>query len=177
MTEIWKDVKDYEGFYQVSNLGRVKSLDRFDRIHHHWKGKMLKLAMSRGGYLAVELNKNGKASKKSVHRLVAEVFVPNPLNKSMVNHLDGIKTHNTPDNLEWCTDSENKYHAYRNGLNKGPRGELQGSHKLTWDDIHYIREHYKPKDKQYSTGALGKKFNVRPSTIYKIITYQRWREE
>ena len=100
MEEIWKDVTNYEGLYQVSNLGRVKSLG-FDKWH---KGRILKQSFDgKGKYLFVGLHKNGETKQKNVHRLVAETFIPNPNNLPCVNHINEIKTDNRASNLEWCT--------------------------------------------------------------------------
>ena len=107
--ELWKDVKDYEGLYQVSTLGRVRRLDKYidvkisnvDKVLK--RGKILKPAYDKGGYLRVSLCKNGKKTNFGVHRLVAEAFIPNPLNLPVINHKDEDKTNNYPYNLEWCT--------------------------------------------------------------------------
>ena len=105
MTEIWKDVKGYEGVYQVSNFGRVKRVTT---------GRILKGGKDKYGYLIVNLYKNSVGSIKTIHRLVAEAFIPNPENKPQVNHVDENKTNNSLDNLEWMTAKENTNHGTRN---------------------------------------------------------------
>lgn len=105
MEEIWKDIKDYEGLYQVSNLGRVKSL---------YTNRILNPMKHTKGYLRVRLYKNSVASNQRIHRLVAEAFIPNPENKPQVNHIDENKTNNRVDNLEWVTNKENCNHGTRN---------------------------------------------------------------
>jgi hypothetical protein len=105
--EIWKDIKGYEGIYQISNLGRVKSLPRWVRNRsgkYITKEKILAPIKTRKGYLNVHLQSKGY----SVHRLVAKAFIPNPLNLPQVNHKDENKENNSVNNLEWCT---NKYNA------------------------------------------------------------------
>ena len=111
MKEIWKDYKNYEGLYQVSNLGRMRSLDRWVNSKNgsmqFRKGRILKLGNNKQGYLSVNLCKNNKIKTYLVHRIIAEVFLPNPDNLPQVNHKDEDKTNNSVDNLEWCTQSYN----------------------------------------------------------------------
>lgn len=108
MKEIWKDIKGYEGKYQVSNLGNVKSLERFDKYNRYVKEKILIPRKHTGGYLRVGLSRKDFY----IHRLVAEAFIPNLKNKKYINHIDGDKTNNNINNLEWCTANENMQHAY-----------------------------------------------------------------
>lgn len=112
MKEIWKNIDGYDGKYQVSNLGNVKSY------------KNLKKELCKNGYLRVTLYKEGKAKRFLVHRLVANTFLENKSNKPQVNHIDGNKTNNQINNLEWVTSSENNKHAHKIGLNKGSYGML-----------------------------------------------------
>ena len=120
MEEIWKDIKGYEGLYQVSNLGRVKSLERKVRNGEHTyriiSEKILKLDNLYDGYLGIGLYISRKQHYFKVHRLVAESFIPNPENKLEVNHIDGNKTNNNAENLEWVTRIENMRHAAANNL-------------------------------------------------------------
>ena len=105
--EIWKDIVGYDGKYQVSNLGRVKN------SYNH----VMTIILDKDGYCQVSLRKtNGNACLKRLHRLVASAFIPNIENKKYVNHIDGNKKNNNVQNLEWCTNSENIYHAYKIGL-------------------------------------------------------------
>lgn len=114
MEEIWKPIKGYEGLYEVSNLGRVKSLKRF----YHTREQILKNKLTENGYYRTELSKNGKRKLIGTHRIVAQTFIPNDMNKEEVNHKDGNKLNNCVDNLEWCSHSENTIHAYKLGLKK-----------------------------------------------------------
>lgn len=115
MNELWKDIKDYEGFYQVSNLGRVRSLKRIDNNNHPVKERILATGKKENGYLIVTLWKNGKGKTFMVHRLVAKTFIPNPMKYNSVNHKDEIKSNNCIKNLEWCT---HKYNINYNDLHK-----------------------------------------------------------
>ena len=109
--EIWKDIKDFEGFYQVSNMGQVRSVDReyWNRSGSlvHRKGMLLAISYSREGYPVVQLSKDGKKYYSKVHRLVAEAFIPNPNNLPAVNHKNEIKHDNRVENLEWITIEDN----------------------------------------------------------------------
>ena len=106
--EVWRDIENYEGLYQISNFGRVKSL-------HYEREKILKLSNAKDGYLQITLqNKGGKSFQ--IHRLVANAFIPNPNNFSQVNHIDENKKNNKAKNLEWCTPLYNI--RYGNGIKK-----------------------------------------------------------
>lgn len=109
MKKEWKSIDGYDGLYEVSNTGEVKSL---------LKDRLLKPSNTTRGYLEVTLTKNKTHNKFKVHRLVAHAFLINPENKKCVNHIDGDKHNNFVSNLEWCSDSENREHAYRRELRK-----------------------------------------------------------
>jgi hypothetical protein len=126
MKEVWKDIVGFEGFYQVSNLGRVKSLEKKVPYGYGLRTipeRILKNNINQCGYCYVVLYKDTCKRKHKVHRLVAEAFIENPNNKKCVNHKDGNKQNNCVDNLEWVTHSENMQHASDSGLweswNKG----------------------------------------------------------
>ena len=119
--EIWKDIVGFNG-YEVSNLGRVRSF--------HKGGRILSPGLV-SGYLQVNLYCGGKRNQMYVHRLVAETFIPNPESKSEVNHIDGNKSNNRVENLEWATPSENAQHAHDTGLLTFSQGEDHHNAKLT----------------------------------------------
>lgn len=106
MDEVWKDIKGFEGLYQVSNLGNVKRLRHGDykcvQGYHVFPEKLKVLSFDKKGYLQVGLSKNNKQTMRRVHRLVAEAFIPNPNEYPMINHKDENKTNNNVNNLEWC---------------------------------------------------------------------------
>jgi hypothetical protein len=121
--EIWKDINGYEGYYQVSNQGNIRSLDRFDGVHDR-QGTIIKPTLKQNGYLQVGLRKHRARKWFGVHRLVAIHFIENPDNKPQVNHIDGNKLNNTVENLEWVTGKENQNHAARLGLRDStPKGK------------------------------------------------------
>lgn len=119
MEEIWKDIKGYEGLYQISDRGNVKSLN----YNNTGKNCILKSSNNGNGYLCIGLRINGKTKTRRVHRLVCEAFLPNPENKETVNHKNGIKTDNRLENLEWATYSENNKHSY---IELGKKGTMTG---------------------------------------------------
>lgn len=109
MKETWKNIKGYEGFYKISNFGRVESL---------YKNKILKSCISHNGYVEITLYKDKTKKRFAIHRLVAKAFIPNPDNKPEVNHIDNNPQNNHVSNLEWVTHKENVRHAWESGKMK-----------------------------------------------------------
>ena len=119
LQEEWKYIEGYEKKYQISNMGRLRSLYFKDKYGNKWdKIYYLKWSLNRKGYQRTRLCLNGKLnSSVFAHRLVADAFIPNPQNLPQVNHKDGNKKNNRVDNLEWCSNKENALHSQKNGLN------------------------------------------------------------
>lgn len=173
--EIWKTIEGYEG-YQISNFGNIKSLSKKIKCKGGFrvtKEKILKLKKTKQGYLSVQLKNKGKHFL--VHRIVAFHFINNFDNKPQVNHINGLKHDNRVENLEWCSQSENQIHAYRNNLqipslHKRAFGENQGISKLKEKDVIFILKNYK----RGMGLELSKVFNVSQTTILNIVNKKIW---
>lgn len=176
--EIWKVIDGTNGVYEVSNYGRVKSHDIVQRRSNgkvmcdfHVKGRMLKqgkVGKKRDHYSVVICGKT-----TPVHRLVAEAFVPNPLNLPVVNHLDGNSLNNRADNLEWTTVKGNNRHAIQHG--SFTMGEKSPYHKLTEDQVKEIRRVYVKGDKDFGVKPLARKYGVSSSAVRNIVKNRKWR--
>lgn len=139
MKEIWKDISNFEGMYQVSNKGRVRRLAHQDAYKRYdtpkicvrnVKEKILKPAIT-SDYFEVNLFAKGMSKYKRIHRIVAETFIPNPDSLPQVNHIDGDKFNNCVENLEWCTSQSNVRHSMATGLRKNPeKGVYRGPVRL-----------------------------------------------
>lgn len=153
--EQWADIANYEGLYQVSTFGRVKSFQKGETtIRKPWVDKC--------GYLYVDLYKDGKRGRAGTHQLVARAFVPNPDNKLEVNHEDGHPLNNHVSNLSWVTTAENKEHALRTGLIL--TGDKCSWAKLTDEQATYIREN----PNNLSTRELADKFGIHRQSVSEI---------
>lgn len=167
LIEVWKDIEGFEGHYQVSSFGRVKSMARFrdgrNGAKVPLKEKILAQKTSKGGYKIVGLCKDAKKYHPSVHRLVASAFSVNSENKPTVNHIDGDKTNNNIRNLEWSSHSEQMLHAFKLELL-----EKRGSPKYTKAFKRSILD-YKLNNPDVSTKKISELFNVSETTARRII--------
>lgn len=164
--EVWKDVVGYEGTYQVSNLGEVRSIDRHDGNRLR-KGITLKKKLNDYGYYSVHL-RNKQESKESwpcVHRVVAQAFVTNTDNKPTVNHINGIKTDNSSVNLEWATMSEQTRHAFDNNLMF-----VRGNTLYNEEFKEGVKEYH--TENSLSLKKLAKHFNISECTARRIVKGQ-----
>ncbi|MBR4904422.1 MAG: NUMOD4 motif-containing HNH endonuclease [Selenomonadaceae bacterium] len=164
--EVWRPISGYEKFYEISNYGRIKSFKRS-------KPAILKGTKNNHGYFMIVLNNNTKPKVISIHKIVAQAFIPNLENKPCVNHIDGNKLNNHIGNLEWATLSENTCHAYAMGLIKS--GCEHPRAKFTPEQIKYIRESYIPRNRKFSFGALARKFGVNVETIERIYHFEAYK--
>ena len=159
--EIWADIVGYEGHYQISTFGRVKSFYR-------GKQRILAPFIDKDGYFQIAL---GRGKKFKIHRLVATAFIPNPDDKPQINHIDGNKMNNHVNNLEWCTNRENQNHALQTGLIKSSRGNVLEDKEVLW-----CRKSYIPYDSEFGIAALARKFNIDSSTMCAILRCKTYKD-
>lgn len=156
-----EDGKIVEDHYAAFPSGNIYNLH----------GHMMEGAIGRDGYKHAIINRKNH----DLHRIIAETFIPNNDSLEQVNHINGIKDDNRVENLEWCTRSDNLKHAFANGLESPMRGESNPIHKLTENDVHYIRQVYKKNDREFGFSALARKFGVDKSTISDAAQRIHWR--
>lgn len=170
MQEIWKDVVGHEGFYQVSNIGRVKSLPRTVN-NKFYEGKILSTKNNNAKqYEKTSLHNNGKTKYYKVHQLVARAFIPNPENKREVNHIDGNKHNNKVENLEWVTSKENKEHNHTLGLVR--IGERHQNSILNEETVIQIKMMLKDG---ISQASIARHFNLKPYMVNNIKRENTWK--
>lgn len=179
-TEIWKDVVGFEDYFQISNFGNIWSKRT---------NKIMAQSLSKTGYKQFSTTiggRNGTYYCFKVHRLVADAFIEKPkelldmvdkwvYKKIPVNHKDGNKLNNNVDNLEWCSYSQNSKHAVDNGLFVPVIGCHTYNSKFSEDEIRYIREVYKPFDKEFGARPLAKRFGVHHTVISKLARKVRYK--
>lgn len=175
MKEEWKDIVGYEGSYQVSNKGVVRSLTRIIRTsnnkEYEEQGVIKSQRLNQDGYPRVTLSKGSKKKNHSVARLVAEHFIPNPQNKEQVNHINGIKTDNSVENLEWCTIQENIKHSNETGLAKVVSGE---NHMWAVLKDAEVIEIYKRAKRGEPQKQIAEEYNTCISVVSRIKNGIRW---
>lgn len=173
--EVWKDIKGYEGLYKISTLGRIKKME--GKVHYkdgrvrRYREQLRKVRIGKAGYPAVTLTKNKKKKTHTIHSLLAEAFIPKVDGKDRINHINGIKSDNSLENLEWCTQKENMTHARDTGL-LTTYGENTHSSKLTEADVLEIRDLF--ENKKYSHQKIADIFNVSRENVGSIVRRQTW---
>lgn len=174
MGEVWKAIPDFEGLYEASSLGRIRSIDRLvtgkNGVTKKYSGRIIAPVPMNTGYVTVALSKNGIAVRYLVHRLVAITFIPNPDGLEEVNHKDGVKHHNAPSNLEWMSRVRNIRHAMGMGLIQG-LGEQNPAAKLTEKQViqikHLARLNLSPKE-------IAATFGIAIATVKDIQGARSW---
>jgi len=171
----WKPVIGYEGSYEISNTGQVRGIDRviFKRgFPYNIKGKLLKQTLNKKGYPRVKFTINNNQLERNPHRLVAEAFITNPNNFPQVNHINGIKTDNNIENLEWVNNSMNILHAYSLGLQPSRKGENNSNAKLNNNSVTLIKQKY---NNGANISSISKEMNINLSIIRQLIYGRTWK--
>lgn len=176
--EKWKSIDGYEDFYEISDYGRVRSLDRLIQSHTKTgsvyyqtrKGRIIKASSGHRGHLQVHLSVNDVSTDLYVHRLVAAAFIPNPKNLSVVMHLDDDPTNNHKKNLKWGTYQDNSDDMYRKG--RGALGSTTGNAKLTEKEVVQIRKLISQK---LSNVEIAKRYAVGANAISGIRCGKAWK--
>lgn len=175
--EVWKAIPGYEGYYEASDAGVIRSVDRVVPHGIHGtckqKGRVLRYAKDAKGYPRVALSDGTKLRTYTIHRLIAHTFMSPRPDGHQINHMNGIKTDNRVDNLEYCTPSENSLHSFRIGLQKPKPGSLNPMAKLTEDQVKTIRTIAGRGGRYYGRKELAARFGVSECTIKEVVTGSR----
>ena len=176
MEEVWKDIEEFQNFYQISNLGRVKRKRRYVKNNIQRGSRMIDERISSPqdngrGYKQIYVSINNKRIMLYVHRLVASYFIENPNKKLEVNHLDGNKSNNNVNNLEWVSRLENQQHAVANNLI--PKGNEIWNCKLSQEKVIAIRRLFSMKNNT-TQAYVCKKLNISAAQMSRIINKSRW---
>lgn len=174
---IWKNITGYEGLYQISDTGLVKSLKRTCNSKNGKlrivPEKILTPKLDKDGYLVLHLSKNNKRWYISIHRLVGLNFISNVFNFPEINHKDGNKLNNNVNNLEWCTTKKNVQHSFDIGLNIPKKGSKRAMSKMTEEKVIEVRNRY--KNENISLKILSKDYNICAQTLHSIINRKTWK--
>jgi len=177
MKEIWKDIEGLEGYYQISNLARLKSLARkvfYKNVCYIKKEKILKCPIDHYGYGHFGFSKHGERIEKRRARLLAQAFIPNPENKPYINHINAIRHDDRIENIEWCTQKENIQHAKRMGLLRPKRGEENGRSKLNEKQVRVIKW-LKIINPKLSNKKISQIFGMKEGAICSIYSRTNWK--
>tara|TARA_R110000822_G_scaffold309874_1_gene440513 strand:+ start:1683 stop:2177 length:495 start_codon:yes stop_codon:yes gene_type:complete len=162
--EEWRDIKGYEGYYQINLLGEICNIKRGSSVARHINRNT--------GYYQVTLTKQKVRKTVYHHRVVASIFIPNPDNKPCINHINGDKSDNSVLNLEWCTHKENTHHAMSEGLWISRKGEDVG--KLRNNQVLKLREKYATGE--YTHRELGKEYGLNQSNVSRIVNRKTYKD-